>query len=102
MPTHYDLKVNRSTLITQGSQLTELSPIDPGDPTLGMITTVARDSNTGVGDCAFNAARVFLRQTTINTIHNRVNDNNPNRHVTVHFSVSSSGVLSGFEHTYST
>lgn len=103
MPTKsYDLKVNRSTLTTTGSRLTELTPVTPGDPTLGVITTIQRTTPpTRVGDASANAATVYLSPNTISTIHNRVNDNNASLHVTVQFTVTGSS-LSGFMHSYGT
>jgi hypothetical protein len=100
--TQYDLKVDLSLLTTTGSQLTVLNPTAPDGPTLGIITTQESSANLGTGVCAFNAAVVYLTKATIKRIHSRVNDNNASKHVSVQFSVSSSGALSGFEHSYST
>jgi hypothetical protein len=103
--TQYDLKVDLSLLTTTGSQLTVLSPTAADGPTLGIITTQESSGtvgNVGTGVCAFNAAVVYLTKATIKRLHSRVNDNNANKHVSVQFSVSSSGALSGFEHSYST
>jgi len=99
-PKNYDLKVSRSTLTTTGSRLTELSPVTPGDPSLGLITTIARTTPpTRIGDASANAATVYLSPNTISTIHNRVNDNNGSLHVTVQFTVSGSS-LTDFQHSY--
>jgi hypothetical protein len=100
--TQYDLKVDVSLLTTTGSQLTVLSPVASDGPTLGLISMQESSSNLGNGVCVFNAAVVFLTKATIKKIHNRVNDGGGSRHVSVQFSVSPTGVLSDFEHSYST
>jgi hypothetical protein len=103
--TQYDLKVDVSRLIARGSQLTLLSPADPAGATLGLITAQETPANSpivGRGWCVLNAATVFLTSAMIRNIHDRVNDHDVHVHVSVQFQVSPGGLLSEFEHTYST
>jgi len=79
--------------------LTGLSAVNRGGNTLESISLVATAGPIH-GDVSQNAATIFVSQRTIDKIHGRVNDQNPNRDVRVRFIVTSMDDVPDFSHSY--
>ena len=71
-----------------------------GNPAPFRSISLAPTTGPISGHASGEAVTIYVKQIDIDTIHNRVNDQNPNRDVRVLFDVSRQSTVSTFSHEY--